>query len=277
MTVAGFPDLGGLGSIAGAGGSAPSPPPPPPDLGGLGTITGPGGGPPQTPTQPTTTTGGTPPGGGGTPKLPQGDYTSLLAIYGLPPDVQAKVNEIFAQSTDIMIATALALAYVRGTTWYAQTYPGIQEGIAKGIVGNEADYRSYLTQLNQLTTQYFGRSVGGDELAGYLKQGFTVGHVGQLFQGQAYVTANRPNIQYVSGAFGDNGPLSGDELTALGNESAGLDSPIGQRVQQRLQQAQQRLQAVFSGQLATPSLSIGSNGLTAPSLAGRGASPDVAA
>jgi hypothetical protein len=122
--------------------------------------------------------------------------------------VQSKVNQIFAQTGDVNQATALAMAYIRGTPWYAQTYPGIQEGIARGVIGNEADYRSYLNSVNGLTQQYQGRQVGSDELAGYLQQGFSVDHVGRLYAGKAYVGANRNDIQYATGAFDAQGPLS---------------------------------------------------------------------
>lgn len=203
------------------------------------------------------------------------DYSAFLNIYNLPADVQSKVNQIFGQTGDVNQATALAMAYIRGTPWYAQTYPGIKEGIAKGVISNEADYRSYLNNVNNLTQQYQGRHVGSDELAGYLQQGFSVDHVGRLYAGKAYVGANRNDIQYATGAFDSQGRLNDQELAALGNENAGLDSELGQRIQNRLDLARQRIRTAFSSSLATTGLSTANGRLQATSLGGN--SSDVAA
>jgi hypothetical protein len=203
------------------------------------------------------------------------DPGAFLGLYGLPSDVASKVNEIFVKNPDVGTATQLAMAYIRGTPWYAQTYPGIQEGIARGVIGNEADYRKYLNDINNLTQQYQGRHVGSDELVGYLGQGYTTTHVGQLYAGTAWANANKADVQYTTGAF-DTGQLSPAELAALGNENAGLDSELGQRLQNRLNLAQQRLRGVFSGSLATPGLSTANGRLQATSLGGK-TSPDVGA
>lgn len=204
------------------------------------------------------------------------DVGSFLSLYGLPSDVAAKVQDIFANTSDVQQATALALAYIRGTQWYAKTYPGIQEGIAKGIIGNEADYRAYMNSVNNLTKQYQNRDVGSDELAGYLQNGYTTEYVGRLYAGQAYVGANRNDIQYATGAFDASGPLSQEELTALGNESAGIDSELGQRIQNRLALAKKRIEGVFSGSLATPGLSTANGRLQSTTLGGT-STADVAA
>ena len=224
----------------------------------------------------------TPSSGGGTSSggavTPSGntDWSSMLGIYGLPSDVANKVQQIFSSTDDVNQAVALAMAYVRGTQWYAQTYPGIQEGIARGVVSNESDYRSYVNQLQQLNKQYYNTDITSQQITDYLKSGYSIGHVGQLFQGNAYVQANQNDLQYIAGAFG-NGRLSQDELAALGNESAGLDSAMGQKIQNLVQKATQKMQDVFGGSLAKPSLSLGDNGLQFPSLAGQRTKPDVSA
>lgn len=226
--------------------------------------------------------GGTGSGGGGgggttTSKYtpPGGDYSGMLGIYGLPSDVMSKVDEIFQNVADVNQAAAIALAYIRSTSWYAQTYPGIQTGIQKGLLSNEADYRNYVNQVNQYTQQYFGRQATAGEIAGYLGGGYNPGHVGDLFKGQAYVAANRPELQYLAGAFGQ-GRMSSDQLTALGNENAGIDTQLGQLQQKIINRAQQIQQKISTGTLGTPSLSLGTNGLSAPSLTGTKATPDVA-
>lgn len=208
---------------------------------------------------------------------PAADYSNFLAIYGLPADVQNKVSQIFANTPDVNQATALAMAYVRGTTWYAQTYPGIQEGIAKGVIGNEADYRSYLNNVNTLTKQYLGRDISGQEIGDFLKQGYDPARIGRIYQGGAIAKTNAGEWNYATGAFDANGPLTTEEQAALGQEQAGIDTALGQKVQRRLDLAKQRMSAVFGGQLATPSLSLANGRLTAPGLAAGAAPTDVPA
>lgn len=209
---------------------------------------------------------------------PVTDYSSFLNIYGLPGDVQNKVNQIFQNTPDLNQATALAMAYVRGTPWYATTYPGIQEGIAKGVIGNEADYRNYLTNVNMLTKQYLGRDISGQEIGDFLKQGYDPTRIGRIYQGGAIAKTNAGDWNYATGAFDANGALTADESAALGQEQAGIDTALGQKVQRRLDLAKQRMSAVFGGQLATPSLSLANGRLSAPGLAaGATATPDVAA
>lgn len=271
---------------------------------------------------------------GATPPSGPTDWSSFLDTYGMPDDVKRRIDDIFRQGGDIQNLVATAVAYVRGTPWYAQTYPGISEGIARGIVTNEKDYRSYLNSANQLYQQYFGRTIGGDEFATLLGSGVgptllhsrlearadteafgaqlptglfgadelqeigldmagigsargkqlrdlssyaqqlnpiyrqyegrditraeLEGHFGQQtsadtvarrFAGKAYIGAYGPDIQYALGNFGE-GQLGSSDLTALGEEQAGLDTPLGQKMQRALELANQRLQGVFRGSLA---------------------------
>jgi hypothetical protein len=208
---------------------------------------------------------------------PAADYSNFLGVYGLPGDVQTKVAQIFGNTPDVSQATALAMAYVRGTTWYAQTYPGIQEGIARGVISNEADYRNYLNNVNTLTKQYLGRDVGANEIGDYLKQGYDVSRIGRIYQGGAIAKTSANDWNYTAGAFDANGPFTADEQTALGQEQAGIDTLLGQKVQRRLDLAKQRMSAVFGGSDATPSLSLANGRLAAPGLAGGTAPNDIAA
>lgn len=251
---------GDTGQNAGAGGSAGGATfVEPPGYAGIGS--GPSGGDWQT-TGPQAPIGGPGATGAG------GDFSTMLGIYGLPPDIQAKVNQIFAQTADVTQATALALAYIRGTDWYAQTYPGIQEGLQSGLFNNEADYRAYVSAIDQLSQQYSGSNVTSDQIAAYIKSGYNPSYVGKLFQGQATVAANTPNWQELSGQFG-TGQMSADQLTALGNESSGIDTGLGQVLQNHLQQAVTRMTKAFNGVVATPSVTLGAQGLQAPQLAGQ--------
>lgn len=202
--------------------------------------------------------------------VPGGDYGSYLGVYNLPADVQAKVNEIFQNTPDVSQATALAMAYIRGTSWYGEHYHGIQEGIARGVISNEADYRAYMNQANLLTHQYLGRDISSDEMSNFLSQGYDLTRVGRVYQGAAIVNTNSADWNQVAGAFDtEGGAFTDAEKTALGQEQAGIDSELGQKIQRRLQLAQQRLQTVFRGQLATPGLTSTSGRLQSTTLGGQ--------
>ena len=204
-------------------------------------------------------------------------YKAFFGQYNLPTDVQSQLMDILTKyASDPSTAQVLATQYLRSTPWYQTTFPGFSAGVSNGLFTDETGYRSYLNAVNQVYNQYLGRHVSGDEVSALLSEGASPTLVANRFQGQAYVQANSPEIQYLSGAFG-NGRLTTDQLTALGNENAGIDTAQGQIQQKMLAKAQQVLNKLQSGSLATPSLSLGNNGLTAPGLAGTKQTPDVAA
>lgn len=215
-------------------------------------------------------------GGGSTPSSNPLDWRSWLENWGFPTDVTNELDRIFRSYTDPSAASAAALAYIRGTDWYAKTFPGINEGKKLGVVSDERSYRSYVNDLNQLYRRYYNRDITGQEVAQLLGQGKDQSIVNRELIGRGFINANRNDIQYLLGAFGE-GRLTEDQLTALGQQQAGLDNMIGQDLQARLDKARQRLQRVFQGALATPSLSLATGRLSAPSLLGGTNTPDVGA
>lgn len=204
-------------------------------------------------------------------------YKSFFAQYGLPNDVQSSIVNILKQyAADPSTAQTLAQQYLRTTPWYATTFPGFSSGVTNGLFTDETGYRSYLDTVNNVYNQYLGRHISGDEVTALLKEGANPQLVANRFQGQAWVNANGQDSQYLAGAFGE-GRLSGDQLTAAGNENAGIDTAQGQAVQLMLQKASQRAQTVIQGALARPGLSLGANGVSAPGLRGTQQTPDIAA
>lgn len=199
---------------------------------------------------------------------------SFFASLGLPPDVVAQVNQIFTQYSDTNAASQAALGYIRGTPWYAQTYPGIQAGIQKGLVTNEADYRNLLNQQSQIYKQYLGRDVSASEFSANLANGTSNQTLGGQLQGAALAGTYGGDWRYTLGAYGQ-APTDA-ETQALGQEQAGLDTPLGQQIQRRLTLAQQRLTTAFSGSLATAGGSLATGRLSSPSLRPGGPTPDVA-
>lgn len=164
--------------------------------------------------------GGT--GDTGTGNVGPVDWQALLGLYGLPQDVVDELNVIFQQAKgNLDQAIAIGRGYVRGTDWYAQTYPGIQSGINNGLFNDEQGYMAFKGQINQLYQQYYGRAATPNEVSQYATQGQTASHVAALFQADA-----------IKGNLSD--PLKGlftdDELTAFSQEQAGIDTALGQKI-----------------------------------------------
>jgi hypothetical protein len=196
-----------------------------------------------------------------------------LGIPDLPPDIEANVSAILA--ADPVNGPDRALAYIRGTDWYKATYAGIGAGIKTGVIGNEGDYRAYVSNVTDTFQRYYGRPPTQAEVASLLSSGRSTGQVEQIGQGHAWAQANQGEVNYELGAF-DYGPLSQGDLETLGQQQSGLGSTAGASLQQRLQNASARMQRLFEGVLASPSFSVGSGGLSAPSLQTK-PKPDVGA
>lgn len=236
---------------------------------------GPGGtGSPTPPAPPSTGSGSG--SGSGNANQPL-DWHAYLTNWGFSQDIVDELDRIFRTYSDPSQASAAAIAYIRGTDWYNTTFPGIQAGMKLGVINNEQDYRAYTNQVNDLYNRYYGRNVSGNEVASLLSKGYSVGREGQALSGEAWAKANGADVQYLLGAFDQNGQATGDQLQALGEENSGLDSLLGQQLQQRLSKAQDRLRTIMSGTLATPSLSLLNSGRPAsPSLAAGNNATDVA-
>ena len=200
----------------------------------------------------------------GTP-APALDWRAWLENWGFPPDVISQLDRIFRGDSDPVRAAATALAYIRGTSWYAQTFPGISEGIRKGLIRDERDYRAFMNQANQLYRRYQNRDISAAELGGHFTEGVDLDTIGKRFEGDAYIGAFGNDIQYLNRNFGGAG-LSQEELTAYGRQQVGLGSTLGATLARRVQTAEQRLRRLFEGTLASPTLQHGRQGLQATSL-----------
>lgn len=224
-----------------------------------------------------------PPPDGGTappptpPPPPPLDWQAYLANWGFTPDIIARLTTIFSTYTDPAQASAAALAYIRGTDWYSQTFPGIQNAERLGLVSDEQGYRSYVNDLNQFYQRYYQRNVTTQETLDALNAGHNPNQVGAHLAGQAYIAANQNDINYTTGAFDDKGRFTTDELNSLGDQTEGLDNMIGPDLQRRLAVAKQRMQTIFQGQLTTPSLSVLNSGRLAASGLGASSTPDIQA
>lgn len=184
-------------------------------------------------------------------KKPAVDYSSYFDYLGLPKDLIDEVNRMFADGGDDIQATIIrVVGYLRGTDWYKQTFPGIGEAIARGLVTDERGYRAMFNQVGQVYRQYAGRDLTTEEFAGHLREGVNVDTIARRFQGEAFIGANRADIQYYSGAFGQ-GRLTDDQLRQLGQHQAGLGTPGGLGLSRQFEEAIRRAESVFRGSLAT--------------------------
>lgn len=229
----------------------------------------------------TTTTGGGGDGPGNTPPTPPTppplDWSSYLANWGFEAGDIAELDKIFKTYTDPAQASAAGLAYIRGTAWYAKTFAGIGAGIKAGLFSDEAGYRSYVNDLNQVYGRFYNRSVTGNEVVDFLNAGTNPNAVNAHLTGQAAVQAQLPDIQYQLGAFDSQGRATDSEVSAYGDTLGGLSNLIGPQLQARLDKARQKYQTIFQGNLATPSLSMVMGRPAATSFGTDISKPDVSA
>lgn len=214
----------------------------------------------------------------GLPVTPPLDWQQYLTNWGFPADVTGELDRIFRTYPDANSASAAALAYIRGTQWYSDTFPGIQEGEKLGVISDEQGYRAYTNQLNDIYHRYTGGTVTGSQVANALAGGFSANHVEQQFAGTAYASAYGPEAQFDLGAFDSQGQLSASQLQSYGENQVGLSNNLGVDIDRRVQLAKQKLQGIFQGQFAGANFSANQQGrISAPSLLGGTNSSDVPA
>lgn len=148
------------------------------------------------------------------------DWRDYLTNWGFPADVVNQLDSIFRGDEDPQRAAQRALAYIRGTDWYAGTFPGIEQAKSMGLVQDETGYRALLNQQNQLYQSYLGRSITSAEFSTNLQQGLSTSLVAARFQAQGY--------KAVIGADAVTNLFTPDELQQMANEHAGIGSQNGQ-------------------------------------------------
>jgi hypothetical protein len=146
---------------------------------------------------------------------------------------------------------------------------------------HSAVYRSYTSQANQVLGLDY--KLGAGEIrqsilnGGDLKAALAGSQRARQAVTKSFMSTSGADAQYYSGAFGQ-GQLGGKQQQALALQASGLrQSTLGASLQGALDQAMKRYQRVFQGTLASPSLSLGGGGLSAPSLLGQQQEPDVPA
>lgn len=181
---------------------------------------------------------------GGTTSIGAVDWAAILGQYGLPQDIIDELNRIFAGSGDINQAITLAQAYVRGTPWYQQTYPGIQAGINSGLFQDEQGYRAYTNQINQIYQQYYHRNATPFEVASYATGGKPPSLVAKQFQSDATKANFSDPLKSL---------LTPEEMQALSDQMVGIDTALGQHVLAiaNIAQQTQTLYQNFYGRAAT--------------------------
>lgn len=190
------------------------------------------------------------------PTTPPLDWRAYLSNWGFEDADVNELDRIFKTYTDPTQASAAGLAYIRGTQWYAKTFQGIGAGIKAGLFSDEAGYRAYVNDMNQVYRRFYNRDVTTQEVSDFLNNGTNPNAINQHLTGQATVQAQLPDLQYELGAFDSQGRASDAEISAYGDQLGGLGNTIGPKLQDRLDKARQKMATIFQGTLATPSLSM---------------------
>lgn len=197
-----------------------------------------------------------------------------MGFDDMPPEVEAEFAKLITEGDDPTAAQQKAIAYLRGTDWHKEKYAGFASGVVNGLWSTEADYGAWKSQVSDSYRRYYGRPPDANELMTFAQSGYGANTVEQIGQGHAWAQANAPDIQYLSGAFGE-GQLDQTSLQSLGEQQVGRQSDLGSRLQAALDRTKQKMDRIFQGSLASPSMSLGGAGLSSPSLLGNKQNPDV--
>jgi hypothetical protein len=124
----------------------------------------------------------------------------------------------------------------------------------------------------EVVRRYENRNVTAEELNRFYDQDVSAEKLGRQYQGKGIVAAKGGDYQNVLGSFG-GGQLGEGELGTLGEQQAGIDTILGQQLQERLTKAQKRIAGAFNSTVSKPALSFVGGKLTTS----RGKQPDVGA
>lgn len=123
-------------------------------------------------------------------------------------------------------------------------------------------YYSFLDEVGDAFALHNGRAATNAELNALFQTGKSKETITAEYRGADFIKANRGSIQSEAGAFnfGEGGAGSGTfseaELTALGNQEAGITTALGLDIQRRVSLATQRMDRIFQGQAAQGSLNL---------------------
>lgn len=183
------------------------------------------------------------------------NWKSWLEDWGFPSEVVNKLDSMARQYTPAQaeLFARDAIMYLRGTDWHKQTFAGFAEGYKSGLFTDERQYRAYVQNANDLYQRFYKRNISTDELVSTFSKGYNPQRLANELEAVAYANANRNELQYLSGNFGE-GRLDEEGLLSIGRQQAGISNALGTDLLNRVGQAQSRLRRIFEGTLATGTL-----------------------
>ena len=173
---------------------------------------------------------------------------------GLPDDVKQQIREAWDKNPNMTNGELVGV--LKKTPWYQREFSSFEAGVKAGMFdeGAYTVWRNWKSSVDDAARRY---GVDPETLRGKYDEWATVGwsqdRVEREFAADAYVKANRADVQYAAGAFG-GGQLSDQDLSAFGRQQVGVTSDMGAQLQTRVQTAFQKLQRVFEGTLAVSEL-----------------------
>ena len=128
------------------------------------------------------------------------EWQTLLGNIGVPQNVIDDIVKMFGTDPDTNRAVQSALAYLRGTTWYKDAFPGIQEGLIRGVFADERGYRQWRTQIDSVA-QRFGVAPSPDQYAVWAAKGYTPDFLEKRYVGLSVAQIEGSDVRYALGAF----------------------------------------------------------------------------
>ncbi len=197
------------------------------------------------------------------------NVAAMFGMSGLPQELIDQMNAELGSGLDLATAQTLAYNTILSSDWFAQTYPGYFDGLSTNRWSSPKEYKGMVLDYNALSQQWTDTPLSTGDFLSMVNQGISVQDYAKILAGAAWTQANTPDVQTEFGAY-DTGPLSGRELTKLGQTEVGYGSNLGVALQKRMQDAQNRMARIFQGVAASPTLTgkTSGTGLQAPSLGG---------
>lgn len=180
-------------------------------------------------------------GGGGGQQPPPSNF-----FPGLPPELQERVAEFLRNGDEDG-----AMSFIRASAWYRDAYAGIQELMQAGIISNwanpEQEYATWKNNVMSTYQRYYGRVPTIEEIRNLGIRGLGAQQIEQVGAGHSYVEAHRPELSYLSAAFGSGGALTEEELKAYGEQQSGLGSTLGEKIKAKVELTMKKMESVFKG------------------------------
>jgi hypothetical protein len=191
---------------------------------------------------------------------PAGVVYRLFLSLGVPHQLAEKLQKLAKENPN---NPQTVIDFARSTDWHRQKYPGFLQFVRSGLGNSEGQYNQWERSIRQTLRQLgggkqFGEAITPQHLEAWAFRGWTARDVAAKVGGFQWAKVNKPQVDYYTGHFGVGPEFSDKQIRQLGMQQSGaMNTVVGMRLQAAFQNAMQKAQAVFGGQVAGPGQNLG--------------------